>query len=120
MTNSRLSVEYSTAIYDSEGKLLPDSPLNKIYAMEGLFAHVSAVGKLLELVDEDKLANINANAHSTMLENLGSLCSAIGDAGFYVLLKEDWPSLFDTEEQSAEAEQAPTEETNLAANAVAA
>lgn len=119
MRDSRLSVEYSTAIYDSEGRLLPKTPLNQIYAIEGLFAHISAIGNLLGLVDEEKLADMNANAHATMLENLGSLCSAIGDAGFYALLREDWPSLFNTEEP-AEAEQPLTEETNQAAKAVAA
>ena len=118
MRDSRLSVEYSTAIYNSEGRLLPNTPLNQIYAIEGLFAHISAIGNLLGLVDEDKLADMNANAHSTMLENLGSLCSAIGDAGFYALLREDWPSLFGIEGKS-ENEQEPSEKANPADKAAA-
>lgn len=113
MRNSRLSVEYSTAIYDSESQLLPESPLNQIYAMEGIFTHVSAVGRLLEIIDEEKLEKMTASDCSIMLEGLGSLCTSLGDAGIGALLKFD-------DLERAEAEPTPTEETNLAANAVTA
>lgn len=119
MRNSRLSVEYSTAIYDSGSNLLPESPLNQIYAMEGIFTHVGAVGRLLQIIDEEKLEKMDSTECSLMLEGLGSLCTSLGNAGFGALLQQEWSSLFDDEEQ-AEAEPTPTEETNLAAKAVTA
>ena len=113
-----LSVEYSTSIYDSEGRLLPDSPLNQIRALESLFEHISGVGRLLELVDEEKLERMTTNARGLMLENLGSLCTSIGEGGFHVLLQQEWPSVFGLEDQS-ENEQEPSEKAEPADKAAA-
>lgn len=99
MRRDTLQVEYRTSIYNSEGRLLPDSPLNQIYAIEGLFAHLSGVGRLLELIDEEKLDRMNPSDRALMLESLGSLCTSIGEGGFHVLLQQEWLSLFAIDDQ---------------------
>ncbi len=119
MNQSRLSVEYSTSIYDTNGKLLPESPLNQIYAFESLFAHISGVGQLLAMVDDDKLENMNKEERRLMLENLGTLFTSIGDAGFHALLQHEWPEVFASEEQSI-IEQKPSVKENVVSKAAAA
>ena len=123
MNHSHLSIEYSTAIYNSKGRLSPDSPLNRISAMEGIFCHLSAIGKLMALVDEGKLENMNDSYRVTMMEGLGSLCSTIADAGYTQLMDIDWQAAFgieEEEEQESEPQPSLTEPIKFAVKSAAA